>query len=111
MRRVGATGDVVDEERIVGSGRVQVAQMLDRFVREIGGEVVVGLADKGKYLGVIAEEIRRPLVGLAAHKTVEVIETHPGWPLFERPGVAVLIGRRIVVLSKPRRRVAILLQY
>ena len=47
---------------------------------------------------------------LAAHEAVEVIEPHADGPLRERPGRAVLVIRRVVVLAEPRGRVAVLLQ-
>ena len=68
------------------------------------------LADPRKDLGVIAEQVGRPLVGLAAHEAVEVLEAHADRPLVERPGHAVLIGRRVVILAEPRRGVAVVLE-
>ena len=84
--------------------------MRDGLVRQVGGEVVIGLADPGENLGRVLEQIRRPLVGLAAHEAVEVIEAHADRPLIERPGGAVLIARRVVVLAEPGCGVAVLLQ-
>ncbi len=107
MRRVGAARNVVHEERLVGRHRVEAAHVLDRLVREVGGEVVAGLPDPREDLRVIAEQIRLPLVGLAAHEPVEVLEAHPRWPLVEGAGDAVLEARRIVILAEPRRGVAV----
>src|SRR5208283_3998395 len=77
------------------------------LVRHVGCEVVSGLADPREYLGVIPEQVRRPLVGLAAQEAVEVIEAHPRRPLIEGPRRAVLKARRVVVLAEPRRGVAV----
>src|SRR5947208_6946754 len=84
--------------------------MLDRFIGQIGGEVIVLSSDIRKDLRVIAEEIRRPLISFAAHEAVEILKPHSRWPLIIRPGDAVLIGGRVVVLAKPRRRITVLLQ-
>jgi hypothetical protein len=110
VRRMGAPGYVIKEERLVGRGRVQVAQMFDGLVGQIGGEVVAGLADKREYLGMVTEQVRRPLVGLPAHKAVEILETQSRGPLIVRPGNAVLKTRRVVVLAKPGGGVTALLQ-
>ena len=48
MRRMGAAGHVVDEERLVGRGRVQAVHVVDGVVRHIGDEVVAGLPIHGK---------------------------------------------------------------
>jgi hypothetical protein len=74
---VGPAGNVIEKERLIRCGRVEVAQMFDGLVGQIGGEVVAGVTDEGEDLGVIAEEVRRPLVGLAAHEAVEVFKAHP----------------------------------
>ena len=110
VRRMGAAGHVVDEERLVGRGGIELSHVLDRLVRHVGGQVVAGLADPGEDLGGVLEQVRRPLVGLAAHEAVEVVEAHADGPLVEGPGRAVLIARRVVVLAEPGRGVAVLLQ-
>ena len=85
MRRVGAAGHVIEEERLVWRGGVQLLHILDRVVGHIGGQVVAGFPDHGK-MGMIAEEIRRPLVGLAAHEPIEILEAHAAGPLVEGAG-------------------------
>jgi len=104
---VASAGHVVNEERLVGGLGVELSHVLDRLVRHVGGEVVAGLSDPWKDLGVIAEQIRRPLIGLAAHEAVKVLEAHPRRPLIEGARLAVLEGRRVVVLAEPRRGKAI----
>ena len=90
VRRVASAGNVIDEERPVGLDSVELSHVLDRLIRHVGGEVVVRLADPRENLGVIAEQIRRPLVGLAAHEAVEILEAHSRWPLIEGAGSTVL---------------------
>src|SRR5208283_5087279 len=58
--------------------------------------------------GIPEQRARRPLVGVAAHETVEVLEPHPGGPLVERTRLARLIDRRVVILAEPRRAVAVI---
>ena len=102
-----ATRHVIDEERRVGSGGVQAVHVVDGVISHVGDEVVVLLADPGKNLGRVAEQIGCPLVGLAAHEPVEVLEAHADRPLIERSGRAVQIGRGVVVLAEPRRGVSV----
>jgi len=79
-------------------------------VRHVGGEVVAGLADPRKNLLVVLEKIGRPLVSLAPHEAVEIVETHPYRPLVERASDGVLVGRRVVILAKPRCGIAVVLE-
>src|SRR5258705_522416 len=108
---MSAAGHVIEEERLVGRSRVQAAHVLDGLVRQVGGEVVAGLADPREYRGVVLEQIRRPLVGLAAHVAVEILEAHARRPLVERAGHALLKARRVVVLAKPRRGKTVIPEY
>ena len=55
VRRVRAAGNVVEEEWLVRSSRIQIAHVPDGFVRHVGDEVVVGLSDPREDLRVIAE--------------------------------------------------------
>jgi hypothetical protein len=57
--------------------------------------------------GISEQRARRPLVGVAAHETVEVLEPHPGGPLVERTQLARLIDRGVVILAEPCRAVAV----
>ena len=81
MRRMRAAGHVIEEERLVRRSGIQLLHVLDRLVRHIGGQVVAGLPDPRKDLGMIAEEIGRPLVGLTAHEPIEILEAHPDWAI------------------------------
>src|SRR5262249_7142675 len=76
----------------------------------VGNEVVAGLADPWINRSMVAEKVRRPLVGLAAHEAIEVLKAHPARPLVERPRRAVHERRRIMVLTEPRGSIAIITQ-
>ena len=41
------------------------------------------------------------LAWLPGSETVKIFETHAVGPLLERPGLARLVGRRVVVLAEP----------
>src|SRR5258708_21409864 len=58
---------------------------------------------------MILEEVGRPLVGLTPHEPVEILEAQYRGPLIERTGRAVLIGRSVVILAKPRVRITVIL--
>ncbi len=110
VRRVASSGNIVEEERLVGRRGVELLHIADRFVSRVGDEVVIGFADPRENLLVILEKIGRPLIGLAAHEAVEVVEAHPDRPLVERAGDGVLVGRRVVVLAEPRRGIAVVFE-
>src|SRR6185369_17258124 len=102
-----AARHVVDEERLVRRGCVQSVHVVDGIIRHVSNEVIVLLADPWKYLGRVAKQVGCPLVGLAAHESVEVLEAHADRPLVEWSGRAVQIGGGVVVLAKPRRGVSV----
>ena len=110
MRRVRTAGNIVQKERLVGRGRVQIVHVPYGVISHISREVVTRLADPWKHLGRIAKEVRRPLVAFTAHETVKVLEAHTDRPLVERPSDAVLKARRIVVLAEPRSGVTVVPQ-
>ena len=110
VRRVGAPGHVIQKERLVGRRGVQSAQVLDGLVRQVGRKVITGLAEPGKYRGVVPVKIRRPLISLAAHEAVKIVETHAARPLIERPRHAVQIGGGVMVLAEPGGGKSILFQ-
>src|SRR5664279_2009597 len=59
----------------------------------------------------VAEQVGRPLVGLATQEAIEILEAHADRPLVEGPGSsAVSEARCVVVFAKPRSRVSVLLQ-
>ena len=110
MRRVGAAGNVVEQERLIGCRRVQLFEVLDGVVRHASDHVVARLVAPRKDLRGVAEQKWCPLIRLAAHEAVEILKAHPGRPLAKRSGGAVLIIGRVVVLAEPGGGVAILLQ-
>ena len=65
------------------------------------------MADVGIDWRGVAEQVRLPLAGVAADEAVEILEAHADGPLVERPDLAGLKGRRVVVLAEPRGGVAV----
>ena len=110
VRCVGAAGNVVEEERLIGCRRVQLFEVLDGVIRHASDHVVARLVAPRKDLRGVAEQKWRPLIRLPAHEAVEILKAHPSRPLAERSGGAVLIVWRVVVLAEPGCGVAILLQ-
>ena len=112
MRRMGAAGDVIDQERLLGRDRLDVPHVLDRLIGHRRGQVPGArrLALEGIDGRRIAEQVRLPLAGVAADEPVEILEAHAHRPLVERPGRGRLIGGRVVFLAEPRGRVTVLLQ-
>ena len=64
----GSPRNIIDEEWLVGRRGVETPYMHAPLHREVSGEVVAGISGPRIYLGVIAEQIRRPLIGLASMK-------------------------------------------
>ena len=108
MRRVSAAGDVVNKERLVGSGRVQTAHIFDGVIRQVGREVVAGLADPRKHRCRITIEVRCPLVRFAAEEPIKILKAQADRPLVERPGSTVLKRGNVVIFAEPRRGVAVI---
>src|SRR5580765_1171357 len=107
MRGVRAAGYVVKKKRLLRIGGIQTFHVADRFVGHISGQVVIRFSEPWINLGMIAEKIGLPLVGLATHEAVEILEAHPAGPLVIRTSQAIEIGGSVVVLAEPRRRIAI----
>src|SRR5580765_7830108 len=107
MRGVRAAGYVVKKKRLLRIGGIQTFHVADRFVGHISGQVVIRFSEPWINLGMIAEKIGLPLAGLPAHEAVEILEAHPAGPLVIRTSLTIEIGRSVVVLAKPRRRIAI----
>src|SRR5260370_15043203 len=110
VRRMGASGYVIEEKRLVRRRRVQTAHILDRLVRQICGEIIAGLADPRKYRGVSAIKVGCPLIRLSTHEAVEILKAHPRRPLVEWTGSTVLVCWGVVVLAKPGGRITVVLQ-
>ena len=60
---------------------------------------------------VVLVQRRLPLIHVAAHEPVEVVEAQAARPAIERPDLAGLPVGRVVVLAEPRRGVAVLPQH
>ena len=110
MRRVRGAGRVLDEDRLAGVRLVDARNVVDRVVRHAGDEVPARLALERIDLGGVAEQVRLPLVGVAADEAVEILEAHAGRPLVKRPDLAGGKRRRVVVLAEPRRGIAVVEQ-
>ena len=110
MRRVRGAGRVIDEERLARVDLVDAVQVVDGVVGHAGDQVPARLALERIDLGRVAEEVRLPLVGVAADEAVEILEAHAGRPLVERPDLAGREGRRVVVLAEPGGGVAVVLE-
>ena len=110
VRRVRGARRVLDEDRFVRVDLMHPVHIIDRVVRHPGDEVPARFTLEGIDLRGVAEQVRLPLVGVAADKTVEVLEAHAGWPLVERSCLAGRVGRSIVVLAEPGRVVAVIEQ-
>ena len=110
VRRVGAAWDVVDEDWLVRRDGLELLHVLDGLVGHSRGEVPGRFSLEGIDRCRIAVQVRLPLARIAAHEAVEIFKAHPVRPLIERPGLGRLIEGRVVVLAKPRSRVAVLLQ-
>ena len=107
MRR---TRRVVDEERPVRRDRLLVADPLDGLVGDVVVEVVVRLAEVWLDGTGAVECGRPPLVGLRSDEPIEVLEAEIRRPEAERPGLARLPVRHVVVLAEPRGVPSVLLQ-
>src|SRR5262245_23338315 len=72
--------------------------------------IVAGAVYPWKHLRLAPKEKERPLIGLATHESIEMVEAHPTWPLVKRPCQAQLVAGSVVVLSNPRRSVAVVFE-
>ncbi len=85
-------------------------QVVDGVVGHAGNQVPARLALEGIDLRGVAEQVRLPLVGVAADEPVEILKAHADGPLIERPDLAGRKSRRVVVLAEPRGGVAVVQQ-
>ena len=92
VRRVGGARAVVEEERLVRRDRLRVLDELDRLVGEIDREVValLGRLRRGDRM-VVVDEVRVPLVRLAAEEAVVALEAAAERPLALRRGEVHLV--------------------
>jgi hypothetical protein len=108
---VCAARHVIQEERDRRVDVVQLRHPVDGVIGHRRGQVPFALlSDKRINRRGVAEKVRLPLAGVATDEAVEIFKPHPGRPLIERPRLACLIGRCVVVLAEPGCAVAILKQ-
>ena len=111
VRRVRAARHVIDEEGLLRRKGVDAIHVSDRLVGHRGREVVARVAlERIDVRRVPRQVVRLPLIGVAAHEAVEVLEAHPDRPLVEGTVGARLKRRRVVVLAEPRRAIAIVFE-
>ncbi len=112
VRRVRSTRGIIAEEGLARVDLVDLVHPVDGVVGH-GGDQVPGtrrFAAEGIDLRGVAEEIRLPLVGVAADEAVKVVEAHADRPLVERPDLAGTVDGSVVLLAEPGRGVAIFLE-
>ncbi len=106
VRRVRRAGSEVDEGGLVGRHGLLVPDPGPRLVRHVGHEMVFRVVRQFEVRDAVVDQ-RRPLVGLAAEETVELVEALPRRPAVERPRDADLPGRGLVPLAERGRAVAV----
>ena len=92
-------------------GGVMVTEHAERLIGEILGEVIslfraVRLVDEL----VVVDQVRIPLVGLAAEEAVEAIEALLQRPLLARRAGRDVLLRDVVILAEPERAPAVVLE-
>ena len=100
VRRVGRSGRVIEEERLVRGDRLGVADELDRLVRDVDRQVVALL--RGLRLihrMVVVDEIRIPLVRLGAEEPVPALEPAAARPVAPGGREVHLVRRTEVPLA------------
>ncbi len=101
MRRVRSARRVFKEERLAGHRLVDAIQVIDSVVGHSSNQIPFRLAREWINLGGVAEQVRLPLVRITTDEAVEILETHAGRPLIERPDLAGRERRRVVILAEP----------
>ena len=110
-RMTGAEGDPGEPRRfrIVAD---MVGEVADRLVHEIGCQVVArGEGARRIDRRVVAHQLRRVLIRLGIHETIEAIETAPQRPAVERTGRARFRERRHVPLAQHVVAIAVRAQH
>ena len=106
VRIVAGTEREVEEERPRRVRRHPVAQVRERVVDEVFGEVVAGV---GRWFDavVVVPEVRHPLIGAAVQEAVVVVEAAPERPMVERAERTRVARRREVPLADAVVRVVV----
>ena len=110
MRRMGGARHVIDEPGLAGRDLLELLDVPDGLISHRRLQVPAGIVQERIDGRRVAEQVRLPLAGVAADEAVKIFEAHSIRPLLERPGLARLIGRRVVVLAEPRGRVPVRFQ-
>jgi len=112
MRRMGCAGSIVDKEGLIRVECVYGLHVINRVIRHCSDQIEVGIVLERVDIGRVANQIARlPLAGVTAHEPVEIIEAHTDRPLIKWPDLTGGEIRRIVILAKPGRHVAVPLEY
>ena len=111
MRRMSGPRRILNEEWLARHGLIESIQIIDGLIGHACGQIPAGLALERINLRGVAVQVGLPLVGVATNKTIEILEAHAGGPLVKRPYLAGRKRRGIVVLAKPRGRVAVVQQH
>ena len=99
-----APGREVHEERAMRCGLLLLGDHADRLVGEVLVEVVALLRGARRlHVGVVADEVGSPLVGVAGGEAVVPLEPEPERPAVERPGLVLVPPGRDVPLAESHR--------
>ena len=106
MRRMRRSGGEIHVERLVRRHRLLEARPVDRLIGHVGREVIVRVVRDLDARHAVVDR-GRPLVRLAADEAVELVEPRARRPAVVGPRDGHLPGRRLVILAKGRRAVAV----
>src|SRR5712692_9807495 len=84
VRRVRGSGNLVAEEWLARINLIDAVQVINGVVGHAGNQVPAGFALEGIDLRRVAEQVRLPLVCVAADEPVEIIEALPDRPILKR---------------------------
>jgi hypothetical protein len=112
VRGMRATRRVVNEEGLLGIEGIDAVHVIDRIIRHGRGQVPRAWRFSFKRVDLrgIAIQIWLPLVRVAAHEPVEILEAHTDRPLVEWSVLAGLVRRCVVLLAEPRSAIAVFLE-
>jgi hypothetical protein len=114
MRRMHRPESEVGQPRLLRGYRLVLSDPADRLVGKVLREVVAVLRQPGLVDRLsVHEQLRVPLVRVAAEEAVEPVEAEhrTDWPPVVRPRDTRLLRRRVVPLPQAEARVAVLVQH
>jgi hypothetical protein len=114
MRRMHRPEGEVGQPRLLRGDRLVLSDPADRLVGKVLREVVAVLRQPGLVDRLsVHEQLRVPLVRVAAEEAVEPVEAEhrTDWPPVVRPRDTRLLRRRVVPLPQAEARVAVLVQH